>query len=158
MKFFIQRVAWAQVSKTEANDCPRQTILGEIKQGFQVMIGICQTDTIEIADKMVRKMIDLRIFEDADGKTNLSLKDVNGQLLLVSQFTLYANCKKGNRPSFIQAMDAEFAEKLYEYIIDACRHEALQIETGRFGADMQVLLQNDGPFSIMLDSKEMWDM
>ena len=101
---------------------------------------------------MIKKMINLRIFDDADGKTNLALKDVNGELLLVSQFTLYADCKKGNRPSFINAGKPDMANEMYEYIIAKCREQVETVETGEFGADMKVELLNDGPFTILLDS------
>ena len=119
------------------------------------MIGISETDTEAIADKMVRKMIGLRIFEDENGKTNLSLADVGGSLLLVSQFTLYANCKKGNRPSFIEAGSPEKANTLYEYIIGKCKETVHDVQTGSFGADMKVSLTNDGPFTIILDSEQL---
>ncbi len=118
-----------------------------------VLIGVCQEDTKEIADKMIHKMTGLRIFMDENGKTNLALKDVGGELLLVSQFTLYADCKKGFRPSFIKAGDPVHAEALYEYIIEECRKKDFTVETGSFGADMKVALENDGPFTIVLDSE-----
>ena len=105
------------------------------------------------ADKFIKKLIGLRIFDDENGKTNLALKDVDGELLLVSQFTLYANCKKGNRPSFVEAGDPQQAEELYEYIIEECRKQVPVVETGEFGADMKVSLLNDGPFTIILDEK-----
>lgn len=133
-----------------------QQPVGSIKQGFLVFIGICGTDTKEIADKMIKKMLGLRIFEDANGRTNLSLDAVQGGLLLVSQFTLYADCRKGNRPSFIQAGAPEMAENLYQYIIEKCRIQNAQVETGIFGADMDVTLVNDGPFTIILDSDELF--
>lgn len=145
MKFVIQRVNHASV-KVEGN------VIGEIGKGFLVLIGVCQDDTKEIADKMVHKMTGLRIFQDEQGKTNLALKDVGGELLLVSQFTLYANCKKGFRPSFIEAGDPAHAEELYEYIIEECREKEIPVATGSFGADMKVSLENDGPFTIVLDS------
>ncbi len=109
----------------------------------------------EIADKMIKKLIGMRIFEDENGKTNLALKDVDGELLPISQFTLYADCKKGNRPSFIKAGNPELANSLYEYIIAACKKELPVVETGSFGADMKVELMNDGPFTIVLDSDEL---
>lgn len=145
MKFVIQRVNHASV-KVEGE------VIGEIGKGFLVLIGVCQEDTKEIADKMIHKMTGLRIFQDEQGKTNLALKDVGGELLLVSQFTLYANCKKGFRPSFIEAGDPAHAEELYEYIIEECKNRELHVETGSFGADMKVSLENDGPFTIVLDS------
>lgn len=147
MKFVIQRV-------TQASVTVNQKVIGSIKQGFLVLIGVGEDDTTEIADKLVKKLIGLRIFEDENGKTNLSLKDIQGELLLVSQFTLYADCKKGNRPSFIKAGNPELANELYEYIIEACKKEFPVVQTGEFGADMKVSLLNDGPFTIILDSAE----
>ena len=148
MKFIIQRVSSAQV------DVDGQTV-GKIGRGYMVLIGVCGDDTKEIADRMVDKMIKLRIFEDEAGKTNLSLASVSGELLLVSQFTLYANCKHGNRPSFLESGSPEHARELYEYIIEKC--EALApTQKGIFGANMKVSLVNDGPFTIVLDSKELW--
>ena len=120
-----------------------------------MLIGIADSDTKEIADKMVKKLIGMRIFEDEQGKTNLALADVDGELLLVSQFTLYADCKKGNRPSFIRAGKPDFANEMYEYIIERCKEQVEIVETGEFGADMKVALLNDGPFTIILDSDEM---
>ena len=149
MKFLIQRVKQASVS-TEA-----QTI-GKIGKGFLVFIGVSQEDTQEIADKMIRKLLGMRIFEDENGKTNLSLADVSGQLLLISQFTLYADCKKGNRPSFIKAGNPELAENLYEYIVSECKKKIPIVQTGSFGANMGVTLLNDGPFTIILDSSEIF--
>ena len=146
MRFVIQRVAHAEVAVNEET-------IGKIENGYLVLIGIAETDTREIADKLIRKMIGLRIFEDENGKTNLSLSDVGGNLLLVSQFTLYANCKKGNRPSFIEAGSPEKANELYEYIITKCKESVPVVEQGSFGADMKVSLLNDGPFTILLDSE-----
>ena len=147
MRFVIQRVSNASVKVEEK-------IVGSIEKGFLVLIGITHEDSIEIADKMVKKLLGLRIFEDEDGKTNLSLADVKGSLLLVSQFTLYADCKKGNRPSFTNAAKPEIANKLYEYIVSRCKDEVDIVEKGIFGADMKVSLLNDGPFTILLDSNE----
>ena len=147
MKFVIQRVQHASV--TVDNE-----VIGKIGKGFMVLIGVSEEDNTEIADKMIKKLIGLRIFEDENGKTNLALKDVDGELLLISQFTLYADCKKGNRPSFIKAGNPELANSLYEYIIAACKKEVPVVETGSFGADMKVELLNDGPFTILLDSDE----
>lgn len=146
MRFVIQRVKEACVR------VDNETV-GEIRKGFLVLIGVSQDDTRETADRMIRKMLGLRIFEDENGKTNLSLEAVDGGLLLVSQFTLYANCKKGNRPSFTEAGDPEKAEMIYEYIISECRKSVPEVETGRFGAEMEVSLVNDGPFTILLDSE-----
>ena len=148
MKFVIQRVTEASV-KVEEN------VIGQIGKGFLVLIGVGQTDTEEVADKLVKKMIGLRIFEDENGKTNLSLADVNGALLLISQFTLYANCKKGNRPSFTESGAPDMAEHLYEYIIAKCKESVPVVEQGSFGADMNVSLINDGPFTIVLDSEQL---
>ena len=148
MRFVIQRV-------TEAAVRVDGELLGQIEKGYLVLIGVAESDTEEIADKMVKKMIGLRIFEDDQGKTNLALKDVGGSLLLVSQFTLYANCKKGNRPSFIEAGSPGKANALYEYIIKKCKESVELVETGRFGADMKVSLLNDGPFTIVLDSEKL---
>lgn len=147
MKFVIQRVKNASV--TVDNE-----IVGKIEKGFCVFIGIADTDTTAIADKMIGKMLGLRIFEDSEGKTNISLSDVQGELLLISQFTLYADCKKGNRPSFIKAGKPDKANELYEYIINKCRESGFKTEVGIFGADMSVALINDGPFTILLDSDE----
>ena len=148
MRFVIQRVTNASVT-VDAQ------ITGAIQQGFLVLIGISQTDDEAVADRMLRKMLNLRIFEDENGKTNLSLKDVNGGLLLVSQFTLYADCRKGNRPSFIRAGAPDMAENLYKYIIARCKEHIDIVEQGEFGADMKVELVNDGPFTVILDSNEL---
>lgn len=148
MKFVIQRVAHASVTVNEE-------IIGKIGKGFLVLIGIGQKDSKDIADKLVKKLLGLRVFEDAQGKTNLSLQDVSGELLLVSQFTLYADCKKGKRPSFTNAGDPKLANELYEYIIGKCKEQISIVETGSFGADMKVELLNDGPFTIILDSKDL---
>lgn len=147
MKFVIQRV-------THANVVVNGNEIGKIGKGFMVLIGVSKDDNETIADKMVDKMIKLRIFEDENGKTNLSLGDVGGELLLISQFTLYANCKKGNRPSFIDAGAPDEANALYEYIIERCKERVNVVERGEFGADMKVSLLNDGPFTIVLDSSE----
>ena len=144
MKLVIQRVSEASVAIDGETK-------GQIGRGFKVLIGVGQEDTKETADKYIKKMIALRIFEDENGKTNLSLKDVDGQLLLISQFTLYANCKKGNRPSFIEAGAPDQAEALYEYIVEECKKAVPIVETGEFGADMKVSLTNDGPFTVILD-------
>lgn len=147
MKFIIQRVSEANV---KVND----NIIGSISKGFLVFIGICDNDTKEIANRMTKKMLGLRIFEDENGKTNLDLHSVNGQLLLISQFTLYADCKKGNRPSFIKAGKPQMANELYEYVIELCKQQVDVVEQGEFGADMKISLLNDGPFTILLDSDE----
>ena len=147
MKFVIQRVREASVTVDgEA--------LGKIGHGLLVLVGVADSDDKEIADKMIDKMTKLRIFDDAEGKTNLSSSDVNGAFLIISQFTLYADCKKGNRPSFTKAGKPELANELYEYMISEVRKKGFQTEHGAFGADMKVSLLNDGPFTIVLDSEE----
>ena len=148
MKFVIQRVNHAEV-KVDGET------VGKIRKGFLVFIGVGREDTKEDADWYLKKLLGLRIFEDENGKTNLSLADVNGELLLVSQFTLYANCRKGNRPSFIEAGAPDKAEQLYEYIISECQKQVPIVERGKFGADMKVQLINDGPFTIILDSEKL---
>ena len=147
MKFLIQRVTHADVSIDGTN-------VGSINKGFLVFVGISDTDTVAIADKMVNKLLNLRIFEDENGKTNLNLSSVNGELLIISQFTLYADCTHGNRPSFLNAGKPDMAKPLYEYIITKCRETVSIVEHGEFGADMKVSLLNEGPFTIMLDSDQ----
>ena len=148
MRFVIQRVSHAQVTIDGQ-------VRGSIQKGYMVLIGIGQEDTEALADRMIAKMLDLRSFEDADGKSNLSLRDVDGALLLISQFTLYADCKKGKRPSFFKAGEPHMANDLYEYIIRKCKEEVRDVERGEFGAMMHVELLNEGPFTIILDSAEM---
>lgn len=149
MKFVVQRVKNAQV------DIEEKTV-GKIDKGFMVLIGVTHTDTKEVADYLVKKLINLRVFEDENGKMNKSLKDVNGSLLLVSQFTLYADCSSGNRPSFTEAAKPDFANELYEYIVDECRKQVERVETGVFGADMQVKLVNDGPVTVIMEKSVKW--
>lgn len=144
MKLVIQRVSEASVTI----DGVRK---GKIGKGFLVLLGVGAEDTKEMADKLAEKMIKLRIFEDENGKTNLSLAQVEGELLVISQFTLYADCAHGNRPSFIHAGAPAMANELYEYFVEKCRESGLKVETGEFGADMKVSLLNDGPFTILLD-------
>lgn len=144
MKFLIQRVLEASV-KVDGET------VGSIGKGLLVFVGAGREDDWAAADKYLKKLLGLRIFEDENGKTNLSLKDVNGELLFVSQFTLYANCKKGNRPSFIEAGDPDTANELYEYIIREASKSVPVVRHGIFGADMKVHLVNDGPFTIILD-------
>ena len=144
MKFVIQRVNHASVTVDGV-------ITGQISKGLLVFIGVGQNDTKETADQFLKKMLGLRIFEDGNGKTNRSISDVNGELLLVSQFTLYANCRKGNRPSFTDAGSPQLAEELYEYLISEAKKIVPVVQTGVFGADMKVDLQNDGPFTVILD-------
>ena len=148
MRFVIQRVSKAQV--TVANK-----VVGEINKGFLVLIGVTHEDTKETADMMVKKLLNLRVFQDENDKMNLALKDVNGELLLVSQFTLYADCKKGNRPSFIEAAKPDYANELYEYVIKQCKENIANVQTGVFGADMKIELLNDGPVTIILDSENL---
>lgn len=147
MKFTIQRVTKASVSV-------EQEVVGKINNGYLVLVGVCDTDNYEIADKMINKLLNLRIFSDENGKTNLDIKNVNGELLIISQFTLYADCRKGNRPSFIKAGNPDYANKIYEYIIKKCSEEVPHVAHGIFGAHMEVSLINDGPFTIILDSDE----
>lgn len=148
MKFVIQRVKHASVTV-------EGEVIGKIGNGFMVLIGVCEEDDKVIADKMIKKLIGLRIFKDENGKTNLDLHSVGGELLLISQFTLYADCKKGNRPSFINAANPEKANTLYEYIISECKKQVEVVEKGEFGADMKVELLNDGPCTIVLDSRDL---
>lgn len=147
MKIVLQRVL-------EANVKIDGEIKGEIGQGYLLLLGVSNEDTKEIADKMIKKVAKLRIFEDENGKTNLSIDQVNGEVLVISQFTLYADCKKGNRPSFVNAGAPQMAEELYEYVLKRARELFVKVECGEFGADMKVSLVNDGPFTIVLDSKE----
>ncbi|HOO60946.1 MAG TPA: D-aminoacyl-tRNA deacylase [Bacillota bacterium] len=148
MRFLIQRVTHANVQVDD------QTV-GQIDRGFLVYIGITNSDTNETADFMMKKLWGLRIFRDEFGKTNLSLSAVNGALLLISQFTLYADCKHGYRPSFTDAGAPDHAKALYEYIIDCSKREGFPVATGIFGADMAVTSENEGPFTIMLDSDKL---
>lgn len=147
MRFVIQRVDNANVS-VDGN------IIGSIHNGFVVFVGVCNTDTYTIADKMISKLLHLRIFSDENGKTNLDIKNVGGELLIISQFTLYADCRKGNRPSFINAGDPELANELYEYILKTCAEEIPHVAHGSFGSHMNVSLMNDGPFTVVLDSDQ----
>ena len=148
MRFFIQRVKEARVTIEDR-------VIGQIKEGMLLFVGICEEDTKEIGDKLIKKAASLRIFADDEGKTNLSLKDVQGELLIVSQFTLYANCKKGNRPSFVRAGNPSMAEKLYQYIVKQWGLYCPYVAQGEFGSYMHVHLINDGPFTILLDSEEL---
>lgn len=147
MKVVIQRVKNASVTI-------EGKVHGKINTGFLVLLGISSTDTKQDVDYLVKKVCNLRIFEDENEKMNLALKDVNGELLIISQFTLYGNCSDGNRPSFIEAAKPDIAIPLYEYFIDECRKNISKVETGIFGADMKVELLNDGPVTILIDSKK----
>ena len=144
MRFVIQRVSHASVTVDG-------TVIGSIGKGFLVLIGVGREDTKAEADRLVKKLLGLRIFQDENGKTNLSLKDVDGELLLVSQFTLYADCSHGNRPGFTNAGDPRLARELYEYIIARCKEQGARVQKGSFGAEMKVELLNDGPFTIILE-------
>ena len=149
MKFLIQVVKKAKVDVDDIT-------IGSIGRGLLVFVGVCDDDTRDTADKMIKKCVNLRIFEDENGKTNLSVNDIEGSMLVISQFTLYADCRKGNRPSFIKAGDPEHANELYEYILSELKNTyGIKTESGSFGADMQVSLINDGPFTVMLDSSEL---
>lgn len=147
MKFVIQRVSHAEV-------CVEGEQISGIDKGLLVFVGVFDSDTKEDADRLVKKLVGLRIFQDENDKTNLSLKDVKGSLLIVSQFTLCADCRKGNRPSFINAGKPDYADSMYGYIISACREQIPDVQTGKFGADMKISLLNDGPFTILLDSDD----
>lgn len=149
MRAVIQRVLRAGVT-VDAE------VVGRIKKGFMILLGVSDEDTRETAKKLADKICKLRIFEDENGKTNLSLADVGGELLVISQFTLYADCRKGNRPSFIKAGAPDEANRLYEYFMDCCREHVAVVERGQFGADMKVDLVNDGPFTLMLDTQELF--
>ncbi|MBQ8638356.1 MAG: D-tyrosyl-tRNA(Tyr) deacylase [Lachnospiraceae bacterium] len=147
MKLVIQRVSHASVvvdSKT----------VGAIRKGYLILLGVGEGDTREMADRYIEKLYKLRIFPDEQGKTNRSIIDVGGEILVVSQFTLYADCKHGNRPGFSGAGSAALAEELYDYFVEACRRKFGKAEHGIFGADMKVLLENDGPFTLIWDSRD----
>lgn len=148
MRLVVQRAK-------DANCTVEGNVTGSIDNGYVVFLGVSDTDTKEVADKMIKKLIGLRIFEDENGKTNLSIKDVDGELLVISQFTLYADCRKGNRPSFIGAGKPDMASEMYDYFCDECEKEVKKVGRGIFGADMKIKLTNDGPFTIWLDSDDM---
>lgn len=147
MKIVLQRVLGASVSVDGE-------IVGEIGKGYLLLLGVSATDNVEIADKMIEKVSRLRIFEDCDGKTNLRIEQVDGEVLLISQFTLYADCRKGNRPSFTKAGNPVLAESLYNHVLKRCEELFKTVQHGIFGADMKVSLINDGPFTLVLDSDE----
>lgn len=144
MKLVVQRVKQAQVSV-------EGKVVGKIEKGFLVLIGVTHTDTKDVAEHLANKLCNLRVFKDENGKMNLNLKQVGGKLLIVSQFTLYANCKEGNRPSFTDAAKPDFANELYEYFCNKCQEKEITVEKGIFGADMEVSLINDGPVTIILE-------
>lgn len=147
MRAVVQRVKTSSVTVDN-------NVVGEIGIGFNVLLGISKDDTIEDLRYIKDKVINLRVFEDENGKMNKSLKDVNGELLLISQFTLYGDCRKGRRPNFMEALGGEEAKKLYDIFVDMCKSENIKVETGIFGADMKVQILNDGPVTLMLDSKK----
>ncbi len=147
MRVVIQRVKNASV-EIDGN------VNGKINTGFLVLLGIASTDTKQDVDYLVKKVVNLRVFSDENDKMNLSLKDVNGELLVISQFTLYGNCREGNRPSFIEAAKPDVAVPLYEYFVEECKKQISVVETGVFGADMKVSLLNDGPVTIIIESKK----
>ena len=145
MKLVVQRVK-------KANVVVNNEVIGEIGQGYMVLLGVAPEDTKQTADFLVQKLVKLRVFEDENNKMNLSIMDVKGELLIISQFTLYADCTQGNRPSFVNAAKPELANELYEYFIEECKKQNIKkVATGKFGADMQVTLQNDGPVTIILE-------
>ena len=148
MRFVIQRVLSSELTIDSQ-------IHGHTGKGLVVLAGICDADTEAVADRMIRKLTALRIFEDENGKTNLDLKTVGGSLLLISQFTLYADCRKGNRPSFVKAGAPDHAQALYEYIIRKCKESVPNVQQGIFGAYMHVSLTNEGPFTVIMDSKDL---
>lgn len=148
MRALIQVVKYANVSIDNK-------IYNEINKGLCVFLGVSTTDTKDDCDKLINKLLKLRIFDDENNKTNLSINDVNGEILLISQFTLYANCVKGNRPSFIEAGRPDVANELYEYSIEKIKSSGFNVKTGKFGAEMIVNIQNDGPFTIWLDSDDL---
>ncbi len=145
MRVIIQRVQNASVTIDSS-------VVGEINRGYLILLGVSKTDTEKDACKLADKILNLRIFADENGKTNLSLKDIDGEVLIVSQFTLYADCKHGNRPSFIYAGNPDEANTLYEYFVSLFNGKVKRVQTGRFGADMKVNLLNDGPFTIFMES------
>jgi D-tyrosyl-tRNA(Tyr) deacylase len=147
MRAVVQRVKTSSVTV-------HNNVVGEIGIGFNVLLGISKDDTIEDLRYIKDKVINLRVFEDENGKLNKSLKDVNGELLLISQFTLYGDCRKGRRPNFMEALGGEEAKKLYDMFVDMCKSEDIKVETGIFGADMKVQILNDGPVTLILDSKK----
>ena len=147
MKLIIQRVKYAKVEVDGK-------IVGNIQRGFLVLLGVTHNDTMENADYLVKKVCNLRVFEDENGKMNLAIKDICGELLIVSQFTLYADCSNGNRPSFTNAAKPEIANELYEYFCKKCSENNIKVEKGIFGADMKVSLLNDGPVTIILEKQE----
>ena len=151
MRFVIQVVSRAQVTVDEE-------VVGKIGPGMMVLVGVSGEDTREVADRMIKKMLGLRIFPDENGKTNLSLSQIGGSLLMVSQFTLYADCTRGNRPGFTYAGAPDMASEMYDYILAQCAEQVPVVEKGIFGADMKVSLTNEGPFTIILDSKELFGM
>lgn len=150
MRVLIQRVTNAEVFVLDEESLQTESV-GKIQKGYVILLGVGQEDTREDVERLVKKTLALRIFEDEDGKTNRSLMDVGGELMIISQFTLYADCHKGNRPNFLNAAKPQIANELYEYFIELCKERVEHVAHGRFGAHMQVSLVNDGPFTIMLE-------
>lgn len=150
MRAVVQRVSNASVSYFENS----RYIINTIDKGLQVLLGVTDSDNLSDIDYLVDKIIGLRIFEDENNKMNLSLKDINGQILIVSQFTLYGDARKGKRPNFSSAANPQYANELYEIFIDKIKENNIKCETGKFGADMKVNINNDGPVTILLDSKK----
>lgn len=150
MRFVLQCVS-------QASCTVEGRVTGAIERGYLILVGIADSDTEETADRMLKKVAGLRIFPDENGKTNLSLAEIGGSILLISQFTLYADCRKGNRPSFVKAGKPDHAERLYRYLLERCRREGIgkTVEEGIFGADMKIALVNEGPFTLVLDSEEL---
>lgn len=150
MRFVLQCVS-------QASCTVEGRVTGAIERGYLILAGIADSDTEETADRMLKKVAGLRIFPDENGKTNLSLAEIGGSILLISQFTLYADCRKGNRPSFLKAGKPDHAERLYRYLLERCRREGIgkTVEEGVFGADMKISLVNEGPFTLVLDSEEL---
>lgn len=144
MKIVLQRVTHASVT-VDGN------VTGKINNGYLLLFGVGKNDTKEDCNRLADKIVNLRIFSDENGKINLSLKDINGSILVVPQFTLYADCRKGNRPNFIQAGSPDYANELFEYFTQYLRNKGQHVETGIFGADMKVELLNDGPFTVILE-------
>ncbi|URZ07138.1 D-aminoacyl-tRNA deacylase [Clostridium felsineum] len=149
MRAVVQKVTKSSV-KVEGK------VIGKIEKGLNVLIGITEGDTIQDIEYLKNKILNLRIFEDEEGKLNKSLKDVNGELLLISQFTLYGDCRKGRRPSFIEALSGDKAEKIYNKFVELCKEEIENVQTGEFGAHMDVEIQNDGPVTLLIDSKKVF--
>lgn len=147
MRAVVQRVAYSKVT-VDGN------VIGEIQRGLNVLLGVGQDDSEKDIEYLAEKIINLRVFEDNNGKMNLSLLDISGELLIVSQFTLYGDCRKGKRPSYDKAARPEFAEDMYNKFVDYCKEYGIKVQTGKFQAMMMVEIQNDGPVTLLIDSKK----